>query len=97
MGRRLPLLSEAGQFVRCGPGNSPTGVPCPSCGDPIVYNGNYFCTICEWAMPDTWGGTKKVLPYLEGLIRKRQEAGQDTFREEFYLPNGHPLKKRGDT
>lgn len=26
-----------------------TGVSCPKCGEPIVYNGNYFCD--RWAFP----------------------------------------------
>ena len=24
---------------------------CPVCGGGITYNGNYFCTRCDWALP----------------------------------------------
>ena len=29
------------------------GIPCPKCKKlRCVYNGNYFCKACDWALPD---------------------------------------------
>lgn len=32
----------------------PTGVCCPQCTGPVVYNGNYFCSDCGWDAPERW-------------------------------------------
>lgn len=32
-------------------GGDPVEPRCPKCGDSCVYNGNYFCTECDWALP----------------------------------------------
>lgn len=32
------------------------GAKCPSCAGTVVYNGNYFCLDCEWALPAEFEG-----------------------------------------
>lgn len=69
----------------------PTGVPCPECEAEIVYNGNYFCSSCDWVSPvyeeetlEDRAFTKKL---LEGLRDKRREAGryESADRCQYYL------------
>lgn len=32
-----------------------TNTACPRrCGGEVVYNGNYFCNICDWDAPEGW-------------------------------------------
>jgi hypothetical protein len=64
------------------PGDGYLDLPCPGCGlEKCVYNGNYYCTSCTWAMPEGW----PVQPWLRSLIRQRRALGEDTTHAEFYL------------
>ena len=65
----------------------PTGVPCPRCGTPVLYNGNYYCSRrrCHWALKEG----VDVTPYLTGLRDMAVARGDRALAERcnFYLHN----------
>ena len=59
-------------------GDPVIGVSCPKCGvGQVVYNGNYFCDTCKWAMKDRYTPT--------GRLRKTKEAARDSEIVRAYL------------
>lgn len=53
-------------------GNPVVGEPCPKCRrKTIVYNGNYFCTHCNWAMGEADRPHRITIAYL---IQERDRA-----------------------
>jgi hypothetical protein len=35
-----------------GTGTLIPGSRCPKCGEPLEYNGNYWCSDCPWVLPE---------------------------------------------
>jgi len=71
-------------------GDPVAGQACPRCKNfSVVYNGNYFCKSCTWAMPERQTARHKQI-IVAYLIQKREAAlaagNQDEVdRMEFYL------------
>jgi len=63
---------------------------CPKCGGDAVYNGNYYCLECDWALAER----ADVQPWLRSLIRARRAQGQDTSWEEQYLTSNGSVESR---
>ena len=69
-------------------GDPVAGQACPRCQNfTVVYNGNYFCTHCTWAMPESGLPKRIVVAYL---IQKREAAmaagdQDEVARMDFYL------------
>lgn len=63
-----------------------TGVPCPVCGSPIVYNGNNFCSgwgdTCSFAMPDQYE-TKgyETIKNNPKILATAKALGYERFKE----------------
>lgn len=64
---------------------SRTEIPCPKCRKEILYNGNYFCSECEWVFDLVDGVFNVVL--LKGLRDCALKAGDTDYAElcNFYL------------
>ena len=70
-------------------GTQVRGIDCPRCGEEdVLYNGNYFCAQCGWAMPEQSPGTRYiVVAYVkqeyDDAVRKKDT--QTAERMRFYL------------
>lgn len=36
------------------------GSRCPQCNEPLVYNGNYWCSECDYVMPELTGKSRRA-------------------------------------
>ena len=55
--------------------------PCPKCGNLCVYNGNYYCTECDWAFPH---------PDKKPNSKKLQQWGVDAYKSLMEFRNETP-------
>lgn len=67
------------------------GQTCPHCRKlgTVVYNGNYWCSVCPWVMSES-GRPKRII--VAFLIQERQRFqargdAEGVARMEFYLRN----------
>lgn len=74
-------------------GDHVKGVACPKCRrETVVYNGNYYCDECSWAMPEAETPSSRAIikAYLLQRLTAAQEAGnaKEIERMSFYLISG---------
>lgn len=71
-------------------GDHVKGIQCPKCKkETVVYNGNYFCLYCIWAMPEqeTPENNLIIQTYLNQRFEEAEDEGdQETMdRMKFYM------------
>ena len=80
-------------------GDLVVGVKCPKCRqESVVYNGNYYCDSCEWAMEENGPEYGIVKKYLIQRLLAAQKSGNETDVEamSFHLINGGYIEE-GET
>jgi hypothetical protein len=77
-------------------GDPVLGEKCPGCHwESVVYNGNYFCTHCEWAMGEGGRPARIIKAYLLQRLLKAEAANDqiEIARLEGYLEPYRKAKK----
>lgn len=74
----------SGLYISSSSNDRRTGQECPKCSSEVVYNGNYFCSECEWAMPEHY---KDGLRFLIGLRDIALEYGDTSYADhcDYYI------------
>lgn len=69
-------------------GDPVEGQACPGCHKTtVIYNGNYFCTACDWAMDEELSPIRIVRAYLAQRIERAKRDGdsREVTRLKHYL------------
>ena len=65
-------------------GDLVVGQTCPRCRrETVVYNGNYFCTLCDWAMGEAGRPRRIQQAYLVQCYRQAEAVGDEAEMHRF--------------